>query len=143
MASPISLGAKKRSSCPCQLGSQNWFRPSMGTNGKNSCYSDHLRYQFQCIGFRMEIIFHYPPELTQLLIQTIPLLCPSKPDVLLFFKGAGVPESVFSDIAFTVDTISYQRMTRIGQMNPDLMRPAGMGPKAQQAHRWLRSHSRP
>lgn len=50
----------------------------------------------------MEIIFHYPPELTQLLIQTIPLLCPSKPDVLLFFKGAGVPESVFSDIAARV-----------------------------------------
>jgi restriction system protein len=40
--------------------------------------------------------------LTQLLIQTIPLLCPSKPDVLLFFKGAGVPESVFSDIAARV-----------------------------------------
>lgn len=50
----------------------------------------------------MDIIFHYPPELTQLLIQTIPLLCPSKPDVLLFFKGAGVSESVTRDLAARV-----------------------------------------
>jgi restriction system protein len=47
----------------------------------------------------MDIIFHYPPELTQLLIQTIPLLCPSKDDVLMFFKGAGVPESVTRDLS--------------------------------------------
>jgi len=50
----------------------------------------------------MDIIFHYPPELTQLLIQTIPLLCPSKNDVLLFFKGAGVPEIVSQDLAARV-----------------------------------------
>lgn len=37
----------------------------------------------------MEIVFHYPPELTQLLIDTIPLLCRAKKDVILFFKGAG------------------------------------------------------
>lgn len=64
----------------------------------------------------MEIIFHYPPELTQLLVQTIPLLCPSKRDVLLFFKGAGVPESVFSDISARVATdrnsINKYEMTR-------------------------------
>jgi restriction system protein len=46
----------------------------------------------------MDIVFHYPPELTQLLVQTIPLLCPSKSDVLLFFKGAGVTQSVTSDL---------------------------------------------
>ncbi|HWW15183.1 MAG TPA: restriction endonuclease [Candidatus Dormibacteraeota bacterium] len=46
----------------------------------------------------MDIVFHYPPELTQLLVQTIPLLCPSKSDVLLFFKGAGVPQSVTRDL---------------------------------------------
>jgi restriction system protein len=50
----------------------------------------------------MDIVFHYPPELTQLLIQTVPLLCPSKPDVLLFFKGAGVPQSVIHDLAARV-----------------------------------------
>ncbi len=50
----------------------------------------------------MEIIFHYPPELTQLLVQTLPLLCPNKDDVLLFLKGAGVPDSVTRDIAARV-----------------------------------------
>jgi restriction system protein len=50
----------------------------------------------------MDIVFHYPPELTQLLIQTIPLLCPSKTDVLSFFRGAGVPETATSDLATRV-----------------------------------------
>lgn len=40
----------------------------------------------------MDISFHYPPELFNLLVDTIPLLCRSKMDVLLFFKGAGVEE---------------------------------------------------
>lgn len=34
--------------------------------------------------------FHYSPEIVQLLINTIPLLCRSKKDVVLFFQGAGV-----------------------------------------------------
>ncbi|HEO1765141.1 Uncharacterised protein [Acinetobacter baumannii] len=38
----------------------------------------------------MSEAFHYPPEITSLLIDTIPLLCRSKQDVLLFFRGAGV-----------------------------------------------------
>ena len=46
----------------------------------------------------LDIVFHYPPELTQLLIQTIPLLCPAKRDVLLFFKGSGVADSVRADL---------------------------------------------
>lgn len=54
----------------------------------------------------MDIVFHYPPELTQLLIQTIPLLCPSKPDVLLFFKGAGVSDATTRDLA---DRVSRDR----------------------------------
>lgn len=40
----------------------------------------------------MDIPYHYPPELLQLLIDTIPRLCRSREDVLLFFRGAGVPE---------------------------------------------------
>jgi len=64
----------------------------------------------------MEIIFHYPPELTQLLVQTLPLLCPNKDDVLLFFKGAGVPDSVTCDIAARVakdrKTITKYEMVR-------------------------------
>ena len=38
----------------------------------------------------MDNTFHYPPELLQLLIDAIPKLCKSKPDLLLFFQGAGV-----------------------------------------------------
>lgn len=40
----------------------------------------------------MDISFHYPPELLQLLIDTIPKLCKSKVDLLLFFQGAGTPK---------------------------------------------------
>lgn len=38
----------------------------------------------------MDITFHYPPELLQLLVDAIPKLCKSKSDLLLFFQGAGV-----------------------------------------------------
>ena len=46
----------------------------------------------------MEITFHYPPELLELLIETIPLLCRSKPSVLLFFQGAGVHSNDLQDM---------------------------------------------
>jgi len=42
----------------------------------------------------MDISFHYPPELMNLLIDTIPLLNKSKHDVFLFFQGAGVPDQL-------------------------------------------------
>ena len=40
----------------------------------------------------MDITFHYPPELFQLLIDAVPKLCKSKRDLLLFFQGAGVSQ---------------------------------------------------
>lgn len=48
-----------------------------------------------------DIVFHYPPELFHLLVDVVPLLNRSKQDVLVFFRGAGVPDSITSDIAFT------------------------------------------
>jgi len=51
----------------------------------------------------MDIIFHYPPELMSLLIETIPRLCRAKSDVLLFFQGAGVGHVVTKDLAERVD----------------------------------------
>ncbi len=51
-----------------------------------------------------EIIHHYPPELLKLLVDTIPLLCPSKRDVLVFFKGAGVASDITADLAQKVAT---------------------------------------
>lgn len=48
-------------------------------------------------------IFHYPPELFELLVETIPLLNRSKKSVVLFFRGAGVPDKVFKDISEKLD----------------------------------------
>jgi restriction system protein len=44
----------------------------------------------------MDISFHYPPELLNLLIDTLPKLCKSKQDLLLFFQGAGVDEQLLA-----------------------------------------------
>jgi len=46
-----------------------------------------------------DITFHYPPDLFNPLVDTIPLLNRSKKDVLLFFRGAGVREEVFHDLS--------------------------------------------
>ncbi|MBK8209255.1 MAG: restriction endonuclease [Rhodospirillales bacterium] len=43
-------------------------------------------------------IFQYPPELFALLVDAIPALCKSKMDLILFFRGAGVPPEFTSDI---------------------------------------------
>ena len=44
----------------------------------------------------MDASFHYPPELLELLVDTIPKLCKSKPSLILFFRGAGVAQSALS-----------------------------------------------
>jgi restriction endonuclease Mrr len=46
----------------------------------------------------MDIIFHYPPELMNLLIDTIPRLCRSYDDTLLLFQGAGVEFAIIADL---------------------------------------------
>jgi restriction system protein len=45
-----------------------------------------------------DITFHFPPELFNLLVETIPLLNRSKKDVLTFFRGAGVPDEITGDL---------------------------------------------
>lgn len=45
-----------------------------------------------------DITFHYPPELFNLLVDTLPLLNRSKRDVLQFFRGAGVPSATIDDL---------------------------------------------
>jgi hypothetical protein len=50
-----------------------------------------------------DITFHYPPELFNLLVDTIPALNKSKRDVLIFFRGAGVPEDLLKDLAHRVE----------------------------------------
>lgn len=48
--------------------------------------------------------FHYPPEVLNLLVDTIPLLCRSKKDVVLFLQGSGVDPSDLADVSRTVRT---------------------------------------
>ena len=47
--------------------------------------------------------YHYPPELFELPVETIPLLVKGKKDVLTFFKGAGVEPGLMTDVTRRVD----------------------------------------
>lgn len=42
--------------------------------------------------------YHYPPELLSLLVDVIPLLCRSKPDVVNFLRAGGTPGGVLAPI---------------------------------------------
>ena len=46
--------------------------------------------------------FHYPPDIFSLLVDTIPLLCKGKDDVILFLRGAGVPNDDLEEMATKV-----------------------------------------
>ena len=46
----------------------------------------------------MDITYHYPPDLLQLLVAAIPRLCKTKRDVLRFFRGAGTKRLMLADI---------------------------------------------
>jgi hypothetical protein len=48
--------------------------------------------------------FHYPPEVFNLLVDTIPLLCRSKKDVVTFFQGAGVAQEDLAEVAQAIRT---------------------------------------
>lgn len=44
-------------------------------------------------------VFHFPPDFLNLLVDTIPRLCKSKKDVLIFFSGAGVHQGFLADLS--------------------------------------------
>jgi hypothetical protein len=52
----------------------------------------------------VDITFHYPPELFQLLVDALPRLCRSKTDLMLFFQGAGIGDDILRDHWQTVRT---------------------------------------
>lgn len=54
----------------------------------------------------MTQIYHYPPDLFNLLVQTIPLLCKSKRDTINFLKGSGIPNSFISDL---INKVNFDR----------------------------------
>jgi hypothetical protein len=43
--------------------------------------------------------FHYPPEVFQLLVDTIPMLCRSKKDVVIFLRGAGINDGDLAEVS--------------------------------------------
>lgn len=51
----------------------------------------------------MDITYHYPPDLLQLLVDAIPRLCKAKRDVLIFFRGAGVGQHLLRDLERRVE----------------------------------------
>ncbi len=65
----------------------------------------------------MNIEYHYPTDLLQLLIETIPLLCKSKQDVLMFFTSTGIDDTVLKDLKERVrlnkDSISKYEIVRV------------------------------
>ncbi len=50
----------------------------------------------------MDERFHFPPDVFNLLVDTIPLLCKGKDDVLLFLRGAGIPQEDLAAMATKV-----------------------------------------
>lgn len=52
----------------------------------------------------MDERYHYPPDVFNLLVDTIPLLCKSKDDVLIFLRGAGVPQEDLATMTAKVRT---------------------------------------
>jgi restriction system protein len=76
---------------------------------------------------------HHPPELLALLIDTIPRLCKSKRDVLIFFQGAGVPASMLRDVAVRVqgnrEAISKFEIARVVLARLNDAGDAGLAPR--------------
>jgi hypothetical protein len=52
----------------------------------------------------MDITFQYPPDLFNLLVDTLPRLCRSKRDVILFLRGAGLERPVYADLEQQVNS---------------------------------------
>lgn len=53
---------------------------------------------------KMVDVFHYPPEVFNLLVDSIPLLCKSKQNVILFLRGAGVAQEDLAEVEHIVRT---------------------------------------
>ncbi len=76
--------------------------------------------------------FQYPPDLFNLLVETVPVLCKSKRDVVLFFRGAGVPASLITDLEERVNKdragigkyeIARATLTRMNEGGDNLLAP--------------------
>jgi restriction system protein len=75
--------------------------------------------------------YQYPPELMDLLIDAIPLLCRSKTDVLMFFRGCGVPHALTADLRVRVEndraSINKYEITRTVLARINELNDSGLG----------------
>lgn len=76
--------------------------------------------------------FHYPPDLLEQLIDTIPLLCKSKVAVIQFFQGAGVAAEDYEDLRaeLNLDRDAHNKyglartiLTRLNERGDNGLRP--------------------
>ena len=70
----------------------------------------------------VDLTYHFPQDLMELLIDTVPLLCRSKLSILQFLRGAGVPDEMLADLTERVerkDTITKYEIIRttLGRLN--------------------------
>ncbi|MCB8748254.1 restriction endonuclease [Rhodoferax sp. U2-2l] len=81
----------------------------------------------------MDDRFHYPPDVFNLLVDTIPLLCKGKEDVLLFLRGAGVPNEDVAEMQVKVraDRKSISKFAIVRDVLEKLNKrgDAGLGPR--------------
>lgn len=81
----------------------------------------------------MDDHYHYPPDVFNLLVDTIPLLCKGKEDVLLFLRGAGVPNEdlVEMQVQVRADRKSISKFAIVRGVLEKLNKrgDAGLGPR--------------
>ena len=79
----------------------------------------------------MDIVFHYPPELLNLLTDTVPKLCKTKQDLLLFFQGAGVGRELLAPYehllrvnkdGFNKYPVARELLTKLNEMGEGSLR---------------------
>ena len=76
----------------------------------------------------MDITYHYPPELFNLLVDTIPRLMRSKKDVVVFFRGAGVERKDLADLEAALQSGSTE-LNKFGMTRTVLQRLNEQGEK--------------
>jgi restriction system protein len=87
----------------------------------------------------MEPVHHFPPEVLQLLTQAIGYLNKSKPNVLDFFRGAGVPADILAPLDDQVHRdrggISKFEIARQVLVQLNDLGDAGLGPRREVVRR--------
>ena len=82
-------------------------------------------------GILVNIIFHYPPDLLSLLIETLPRLCKTRKDLLVFFQGAGVDRGLLSSYeallktnrdAFKKPIVARELLTKLNEIGERSLR---------------------